>query len=135
MHHALKSALCLEGMYYEEKDCGEHPLHSYLRSEAASERVDLALRLCAVSCGSADGADAAGHPGLPAWTLRAVSSRTVLASSQQQVRANRRGLTVVYQYGTVQVFQYLDQGAFGSWSCAHLMDRPLPDLHPSGWAY
>ena len=35
-------------------------------------------------------------------------------------------------YGTVE---HLDQGAFGSWSCAHLMDRPLPDLHPPGWAY
>ena len=92
-------------------------MHSYLRSEAASERVDLALRLCAVSCGSADGADAAGHPGLPGYiqdisacldTARGVvaycQGTAVLASSQQQVRANRRrGLTVVYQYGTVQV--------------------------------
>ena len=33
-----------------------------------------------------------------------------------------------------RLVEHLDQGAFGSWSCAHLMDRPLPDLHPSGWA-
>ena len=31
-----------------------------------------------------------------------------------------------------RLVEHLDQGAFGSWSCAHLMDRPLPDLHPSG---
>ena len=34
-----------------------------------------------------------------------------------------------------RLVEHLDQGGFGSWSCAHLMDRPLPDLHPSGWAY
>ena len=34
-----------------------------------------------------------------------------------------------------RLVEYLDQGAFGSWSCAHLMDRPMPDLHPSGWAF
>ena len=44
-----------------------------------------------------------------------------------------------YAFNKVQrqyrLVEHLDQGAFGSWSCAHLMDRPLPDLHPSGWAY
>ena len=43
-----------------------------------------------------------------------------------------------YAHNKVQrqyrLVEHLDQGAFGSWSCAHL-DRPLPDLHPSGWAY
>ena len=45
-----------------------------------------------------------------------------------------------YAFNKVQrqyrLVEHLDQqGAFGSWSCAHLMDRPLPDLHPSGWVY
>ena len=99
-------------MYYGDKDCGEHPLHSYLRSEAASERVDLALRLCAVSCGSADGADAAGHPPRagPACldTARGVVAyRTVLASSQQQVEGEQAGfnrrISVLLSTGTVLV--------------------------------
>ena len=32
-----------------------------------------------------------------------------------------------YEY-LYRLVEHLDQGAFGSWSCAHLMDRPLPDL-------
>ena len=46
-----------------------------------------------------------------------------------------------YAYNKVRQRQYsyrlvehLDQGGFGSWSCAHLY-RPMPDLHPYGWAY
>ena len=35
-----------------------------------------------------------------------------------------------YAFNKVQrqyrLVEHLDQGAFGSWSCAHLMDRPLP---------
>ena len=44
-----------------------------------------------------------------------------------------RGSTVLYSIASWST--WLDQEAFGSWSCAYLMDRPLPDLHPSGWAY
>ena len=44
-----------------------------------------------------------------------------------------------YAFNKVQrqyrLVEHLDQGAFGSWSCAHLTDRPMPDLHPRGWAF
>ena len=45
-----------------------------------------------------------------------------------------------YAYNKVQrqyrLVEQMDQGAFGSWSCAHMMDRPMPDLLPNnGWAF
>ena len=47
-------------------------------------------------------------------------------------------LTVLVQYKIqrqVRLVEQVDMGTLGSWSCAHLVDRPLPIICPKGWVF
>ena len=35
----------------------------------------------------------------------------------------------------VRLVEQVDMGTLGSWSCAHLVDRPLPIICPKGWVF
>ena len=35
----------------------------------------------------------------------------------------------------VRLVEQVDMGTLGSWSCAHLVDRPLPVICPKGWVF
>ena len=35
----------------------------------------------------------------------------------------------------VRLVEQVDMGTLGSWSCAHLVDRPLPVIFPKGWVF